>query len=67
MRKGVPGHSCVGDRVRINLELTDTGSRRVCCPRGVLKEAHPSAGRCRWIGGWLWLIVRRVGGDGEKF
>jgi hypothetical protein len=50
----VPGHDCGWTRVHINLELTDSGSRRVGSPRGVLKGAHPVVmvawWNCWWVG-----------------
>ena len=63
----MPGHDCVGARVHINLELTDTGSRRVLGPRGVLKGAHQvvmAAWWNCWLAGWR---PRRVGQRERSF
>jgi len=63
----VPGHDCVGARVHINLELTDSGSRRVCSPRGVLERAHEVAMVAWWNWWWAKQVPRRVGAGERKF
>ena len=62
----MPGHDCVGARVHINLELTDSGSRRVCRPRGVLWMAHEVVMVAWWNYWWAERVPRRVGGGGES-
>lgn len=64
----MPGHDCVGARVHINLELTESGSRRVLVPRGVLERAHPvvMAGVVGLLVGWAVVgATTRLAGEGE--
>ena len=63
----MPGHHCVGARVHINLELTDSGSRRVGSPRGVLKGSHEVAMAAWWDCWWADGVPRRVGAGGRSF